>query len=302
MERRPLFRFITGVTEPHGIRTRTITALPTLTLWLALAFSSAPVAAQVRTKGLPGRPADSTRQQRRPATGVIDGFVGDTALRPLSAAEVKILSTSVAVHTGPNGRFRMLDVPAGQYVLVLRRSGYRPTSVVVEVAAADTLRLSYTLERGATMLEAAVVTTPSLTRRMTEFESRRKFGRGEFLDEAEINKRNAVYATDLMRRFTSVNVSPNTTKSSGGMPEQYALSRREGGTLNGNLSGGGGGYCAMTVFVDDVKMPTPFNLDLLPSPRILAGIEVYAGSATAPPRWAGFDTGCGIILVWTKDQ
>jgi hypothetical protein len=57
----------------------------------------------------------------------------------------------------------------------------------------------------------------------------------------------------------------------------------------------------MIVYVDGVAMPAPFNLDLLPSPRELAGIEVYAGAATIPPQFAGFNRGCGIILIWTKD-
>jgi hypothetical protein len=48
-------------------------------------------------------------------------------------------------------------------------------------------------------------------------------------------------------------------------------------------------------------MPTPFNLDLLPTPKSLAGIEVYAGSATIPPQFNGMNHGCGVILVWTKD-
>jgi hypothetical protein len=57
----------------------------------------------------------------------------------------------------------------------------------------------------------------------------------------------------------------------------------------------------MTVFVDNIAMPTPFNLDLLPSPRNLMGIEVYNGAATMPPQFSGMNRGCGVILVWTKD-
>jgi hypothetical protein len=267
---------------------------------LALGTVATTLNAQVARRGLPG--GDTSRAvPKRAGTGVIDGLISDSALSPILGAEVKILSTSVKVNTGPSGRFRLTDVPVGQYVLIVRRGGYAPTSTVVEVAANDTLRVSYTLERATTMLAPAVVSTRSISLRNSEFESRRKASQGQFLSEEEIAKIPSVTGTDLMRRFTSINVSPNTTRSYGGMPEQYALSRREGGTLTGATSGGGGGYCAMTVFVDDIRMPTPFNLDLLPSPRNLAGIEVYRGSATIPPKWAGFDSGCGIILVWTKD-
>jgi hypothetical protein len=257
--------------------------------------------AQVARRGLPGGRGDTTTAQpQRVATGTIDGFVGDTSLAPLQAAEVKILSTNVRVNTGPNGRFRISTVPVGQYVLIVRRAGYSPTSVVVQVAASDTLRLSYTLERAATTLAAATVTAPRMSTRMADFDRRRRAGLGEFLTGEEIDKRAAVYATDLMRRFRSINVSPSSQKVVGGAPEQYALSKREGGSFN-SAPGGGGGYCAMTVLVDDVRMPTPFNLDMLPSPRLLGAIEVYAGPATVPPQWSGYDTTCGVIAVWTKD-
>jgi hypothetical protein len=78
------------------------------------------------------------------------------------------------------------------------------------------------------------------------------------------------------------------------MAQWYALSKRE--TANPNL-----GACPMLVFVDEVMMPTPFNLDLLPSPRELAGLEVYNGPATIPPRFNSYNASCGILLVWTKE-
>ena len=56
----------------------------------------------------------------------------------------------------------------------------------------------------------------------------------------------------------------------------------------------------MTVYIDQAPMPTPFNLDLLPPPKDIGGIEVYGGSSTIPPQFSGPNRGCGVILVWTK--
>lgn len=264
--------------------------------WLISAAGQAD--AQVVRRGLPGGRADSVGQPpaRRPS-GTIDGFISDSALNPLQSAEVKILSTNVRVNTGPNGRFRISQVPAGPYVLIIRRAGYRPTSTIVEVLASDTLRPSYALERAPTMLDAAIVTAAAVSRRNLEFDNRRKRGLGEFMTADEINRRNSVYTTELMRRFTSINVSPSAQNFSGGLPHYYAFNRREAGSLTDAQQQ----YCPMTVYVDNIAMPTPFNLDLLPSPRNLMGIEVYNGPATIPPQFAGFNRGCGVILVWTKD-
>jgi hypothetical protein len=107
----------------------------------------------------------------------------------------------------------------------------------------------------------------------------------------EIAQRNSVYATELFRKFLSVNVSPSRTTS---ITQYFALSRREGG--NPTL-----GACPMQMYLDQVPLPNPFNLDLLPSPKEIVGIEVYPGSATIPPQFNGYNRGCGIILVWTKD-
>src|SRR5689334_21736704 len=79
--------------------------------------------------------------------GTIDGIVSDTNLVPLQGAFISVLGTAIRVGTGPNGRFRITKVPVGQYLLIVKRVGYKPTSAVVDVPATDTLRLAYTLEQ-----------------------------------------------------------------------------------------------------------------------------------------------------------
>ena len=110
------------------------------------------------------------------------------------------------------------------------------------------------------------------------------------MDQAEIESKNAVFATELIRKFLSVTVSPTHSSA---ITEYYALSTREGG--NPEV-----GACPMQVYLDQIPLPTPFNLDLLPSPKQIAGIEVYSGSSTIPPQFAGYNRGCGVILVWTR--
>jgi hypothetical protein len=223
--------------------------------------------------------------------GTIDGVVTDTNLVPLRGAFVSILSSKIRVGTGPNGRFRITRVPPGQFLLIVKRGGYHPTSAVVEVLPSDTLRLSYTLSEAATAIAGVTVTEKAVSFKMLEFEQRRKLGFGEFMTQDEIEKRNSVFATELFRKFGSLNVSPSRTSA---LTEYFPLSKREGG--NPSL-----GACPMQVYLDQVPLPTPFNLDLLPSPKSLAGIEVYAGSATIPPQFNGYNRGCGVILVWTRE-
>lgn len=242
---------------------------------------------------LPGRGAEPAPARVR--GGTIDGIVTDTSLAPVPMAEVYILRGNLRLRTGMNGRFRFLGVPPGSYVMIVRRIGLRPVSSVVNVAPSDTIRLSFALERSVKNLDTVVIAAKRQSIRMAEFEGRRRLGFGEFMTREEIMKNPSVFATELLRRFKTINVSPNYEV--GPIPAYYALSRREGGSILGT----GGGYCAMQVMLDGFALPTPFDLSQLPSPKELGAIEVYNGPATLPPQFGGGDRRCGMVLIWTRD-
>jgi len=270
----------------HGVRRRALRASTFVLLSASVVGPSA-----MGQRG--GLPAEAPRGVPNRVLGTIDGIVSDTGLVPLQGAFVTVFGSNLRVGTGPNVRFRINKIPAGQYLLMVKRFGYRPASAVIQVPETDTLRLSYTLEPvPPEALQAVVVTEKSPSMKMAQFEQRRRLGVGEFMTADEIKQRNSVFATELMRKFKTVNVSAD---HSGPIAQYYAISNREGG--NPQL-----GACPMQVYLDQVPLPSPFNIDLLPPPRDIAGIEVYAGSSTIPLQFSGFDRGCGVILVWTKDS
>ena len=226
---------------------------------------------------------------------VIDGIVTDTLLRPLGSADVSVVGIGARVVTSENGRFRMLQVPAGQYLLVVRRIGYAPTSGIIQVPEADTVRLSYTLVRSDRMLDTVRVKERRVTMRMLDFEVRRKQGQGQFITLEEIERRGSLQTSDYMRSMRGVEVSRVTTQAFAGT---QVYSRREGGGFD---AGGQQQYCAMQVVLDGIILPRNFDLDLLPPPKQIAGIEVYTGAATIPPQFGGPDRRCGLVAVWTRD-
>jgi hypothetical protein len=246
----------------------------------------------LRAQQVQGFAKPTVRDTVRKVTGVIDGAVTDTNLAPLAGSEVGILRTSLRVHAGENGRFRILGgVPEGAYILIVRRLGFRPVSAMIEVPRGDTLRLAYTLERVPAVLGTVVVTERQTSLRMMEFEYRRKVGQGEFFTAADIEKRAAITAAEVLRVSKTIDVLPSYTK--GAMAEYYALSRRAGDAIHGG--------CPMAILVDGVPMPSPFDLNLLPPPKEYAAIEIYAGAASVPPQFGGESRRCGMILFWTKE-
>jgi hypothetical protein len=271
-----------------------MTRLPALGFVLAAALAAAlepaPLGAQWAD------PARRTAATAPRTTGVIDGAVADTALRPVSFAEVTILRTEIKLQTNAQGRFRFNDVPPGQYLLIVRRIGFRPISSIIQVGIRDTLRLSFTMEPAIQTLDQVVVTEERRSLRMIEFEQRRQQGWGFFITGEQIEKRNLPVAADYLRLAPSISLAPSHNAS--GIPDLVAISKREGGSIYGD----GAGACAMQIVIDNIPMPPRFPLELLPTPKEIAGIEVYDGPATVPAQFNGLDRRCGMVLVWTKDR
>jgi hypothetical protein len=223
------------------------------------------------------------RAQPRAASGAIDGLVTDTNLVALNDATVSILGSHIRVVTGSNGRFRIVDVPAGRYIVVVHRLGYRPASTSLDVAANDTIRPSIALRHIVTALDTVIVEAGRRSARMMEFDARRKAGEGEFMTAEQIDAHNFVFTSSLFRTFLAIEIKGDV-----------ATNRRFNTPLRA---------CPFKFFIDGVSIPTP-GLDRdLPSSKELAGIEVYRSVASIPPQYKTTDGGgfCGVILIWTKD-
>ena len=256
---------------------------------------SAPAGAQQKTSVRDRAQQDANKKPASIAgIGVIDGLVTDTLLRPLSSADVSVVGVGARVVTEESGRFRFLQVPAGQYLLVVRRIGFAPTSGIIDVPANDTLRLSYILARTTNLMDTVRIRETRVSMRMLDFDQRRAQGVGQFITQDQIERRASRETSDFLRTLRGIEVSRITTQAFAGT---IALSKREGGSVGGD----GTGACSMQVLLDGIVLPRFFNLDLLPPPKQVAGIEVYSGAATAPPQFGGADRRCGMILIWTRD-
>ena len=258
-------------------------AMPVSALHAQQTAGSVRARAQAQDQAKRNRAAEDTY-------GVIDGLVSDSLLHPMNVADVTVVGTGARVTTGANGRFLFQKVPPGQYLLVVRRIGYAPTSGMVEVKSSDTLRLTYTLARSILAMDTIRVNERRVSLRMLEFEARARAGFGQYMNQETIEKRPSLLAMDLLRQFRGVDVSRITT---GAFAGTVALSRRDGDVMKGG--------CPMQIVLDGIILPSSFNLELLPPPKQLAGIEVYSGAATVPPQFGGNDRRCGLIAVWTRD-
>jgi carboxypeptidase family protein len=214
--------------------------------------------------------------------GVIDGVVSDTALAPLADATVTIVGTELRVVTGANGRFRIASVRPGDYLLLIRRVGFEATTSRISVAEHDTLRLSFSMQPTVTTLDTVSVAARSVSPRLAEFYERRKLGPGQFLTQDEIEKQNAVRASDLFGRFLGLRITADGRR---------AFSLRDTPAHP----------CPVAAMVDGIARDE--NFGNLPSPKEIAAVEFFAGPSEIPLQYKSTvkNNWCGLILIWTRD-
>jgi hypothetical protein len=231
--------------------------------------------------GVPSLVPSALGAQPPRSRSIIDGLVSDSNLVPLGEAVVSVLGSPLRVTTGDNGRFRIVAVPAGQYIVMVHRVGYAPMSAAIQIGTTDTLRFSFAMHRIATALDTVVVSAKRLAARMAEFEERRKLGFGTFITAEDIRQRNPVALGEVLRGIPSISVTGS------GYNRQVVTSTRSS-------------RCPMQVVIDGVLLPMPTDLASLVPPSEVAGIEVYAGPATSPVQYKAAGSACGVILIWTK--
>lgn len=97
-------------------------------------------------------------------TGVVSGRVTDaTDGRPMTGANVVLMTPGTSAMTtgaatGPDGRYRIADVPPGAYTLAVRFIGFQEAQVPVTVAAGQTVTVDVALRAGGFDLNTVVVT------------------------------------------------------------------------------------------------------------------------------------------------
>jgi TonB family protein len=206
------------------------------------------------------------------------------ALAPLRSVPGLVIGRSGV--TGDDGRVRLPGLPAGRATLTVRRIGFRALSREVALAAAGTAAapLEVTLDAVPQQLASVVVRASRrgpYTGRMGEFYRRRDLGQGSYFTAADIDRRNPLRTSDLLRMVPGAAVFNTGTSS----------------TVRFRSSG-----CDPFVWIDGAPASAGYlDIDIF-APGTLAGVEVYRGAATVPvelrgPRGQG---GCGVIALWTR--
>ncbi|HET9012305.1 MAG TPA: carboxypeptidase regulatory-like domain-containing protein [Gemmatimonadaceae bacterium] len=206
---------------------------------------------------------------------------------PVAGARVGLMGTSAATLTRANGDFVLDSLPAGTQALVVRQIGYRPTEVAVDLSARTPARV--TVQLGAFVPELTPVEVVSRRdeglQKVGYLDRKRTSASGYFMGPEQIEKRNAMKFTDILRSTPGIRVS----ESNG----QATVSSTRSTTANG----------CVTMFVDGAQWQQieAGDLDSFVQPNEVAAIEVYSG-ATVPAQFTTAGQSCAAVVVWTKTR
>jgi TonB-dependent SusC/RagA subfamily outer membrane receptor len=108
---------------------------------------------------VPASVAPATGQNPRAMVGTITGIVRDSrTLQPAASAQVHIPALQLGALAQANGRYLLVNVPAGTHTIRAERIGYRPVTQQVTVADNQTVELNFDLTEDALSLDEIVVT------------------------------------------------------------------------------------------------------------------------------------------------
>ncbi|MCC7003489.1 MAG: carboxypeptidase regulatory-like domain-containing protein [Gemmatimonadaceae bacterium] len=195
---------------------------------------------------------------------------------PIIGARVNALddSTRTAV-ADSSGRFA-LSVSQRSQQLQVRAIGFEPGVLRVDPLSEPFLITETVLAtldtRGAQSLAAVRINADRTTKRRAEFDERRYYEQGYFLDDEELAK--VPYRTPAILQFPRVF----------GGPEGVALQQ-------------GAGTCPVRWYIDGMDIGQPERGEPTYWIRIAKRIELYR-AAFAPVRYQDRD-GCGVLLIWT---
>ena len=222
---------------------------------------------------------------RAQTQGVVGGTITDAQGVPVAGAQISVRGLGTMAISDARGVFRLDHVPVGPSVLRVRRLGFRPESVGVEVPHSPDAAVTVALGRIVAALAPVVVRASKVKHqaRLAGFYERlERRTAGTFITMREIELEDPRSMTHLLQRVPGVTVVKGRAGATG--------VRMRGRT------------CWPLVWLDGFPMPAgEVDLDSF-TPHSFEGIELYLGSTTPPLRYIQQRTmsSCGTILLWSR--
>jgi hypothetical protein len=245
--------------------------------------------------------------------GVVRGWQDRT---PLAHAEAVVSGLGVRAFSDSLGKFRLKDIPPGNYQLVVRAPGFASDTSELTVGVNESIALDFVLRPAVAVLNEVRIAGEAgfVSPKLVGFAERRRAGSGRFLDSVAIAPWHNRRTSDMLALVAGIDVRRSLGNKAwvvGGRavsPHKCAFcnERKEDVLDVADINAGAGIACYADVYLDGVlvynsstrKVPL-FDVNSIPPSNII-GIEFYAGGASVPAKYNATSGGCGVLLIWTR--
>ncbi len=257
-------------------------------------------------------PAASIQAQ----TGALAGTVArDSVGHMVGGVEIRVPQLNRAATTNYLGEFGIAGMAPGRYVVTFRAVGFTPMTDTVEIKANAVTEREFVLAQLVVALDTVRTTTAGQRRLppgLAGMEERRRSGQGGyFVTEGVLRDNDSRQMAGLL----SARI-PGVTQVFIGSAVYLASGRTvgDGGPVFRKKPAGSPNQCFVTVYIDGVRTwngpwDGPSDREHGPPPDFghmgvneYGGIEYYPGGASLPMQFNATGTGCGTLLLWTRDR
>ena len=272
------------------------------TLWAEFGDASSEEAVVALEAGIP-HDVELRLLLSETGTGRLVGHVRDAGTdEPVATAAVSIAGDPREVSSNRRGRFVLSGVPVGRREIIVRHIGYAPLRHPIAVARGHTTEIEIGLVPEPVAMEPLVATVVRARRLETKgFYERKYWGElvsgGVFFTAEDIERRNPGRITHMVAdipgiRLRNCGARLNSCKLyNTRIPD---ISSSEGCLMNVYLDG------SLVVRRGRIARGPADNINDFVIPVEIAGVEVYRGPSELPVEFAGLESRCGAVVIWTK--
>jgi len=240
-----------------------------------------PPASAVAANGTEGTTA--TTPVKRP-TAVITGRVTNAGGVPVENARVSVQGAVASAETQKDGTFTLAGVPPGTQSVLIRRVGYTPVEMPLDVSMHTPNRITVRLGVYTPMLSSVEVKAKATDKDATGFTRRQKSGMGRYLTQDQIDDIRPQYVSDALRRIPGLYVSGS------GYSTNVTTTR-------------GNGCVRFLIDGSPVSSTGGQSIDELMNANDLAAVEFYnVSDVPLDLAGGGGNGGCALLALWTKGQ
>ncbi|MEO6866367.1 MAG: carboxypeptidase-like regulatory domain-containing protein, partial [Gemmatimonadaceae bacterium] len=214
------------------------------------------------------------------------------------------------------GEFRILGIPPGNHVVVVRHLGSAPITVSLDLAVGDTVIREFDLAPAVpappaldtVSVRARLLLSAVTLGKMAGYESRRAQHIGRSIDSTTLQRENYRDLGDILRAHLPIHLlvteGGSYVGSTRGMVSDLNGNSQPAGD-SGDRQRGAGPACYAQVYVDGIRLYTPaqgaklFDVNSIPVTGLKA-VEYFPGAAETPPEYGGTGASCGTLLIWTR--